>query len=688
MDDRQQDEFIVDPDLENSLDPVPIRNDSLARQDPSTHGSTDSGYWSPLPRRTKMEELDLFRFWEGLAPYGAEGSSQRASSRLAGVSTPGSAASERAAFFAEANEAARFEALCPADQMLHGVRAPGGFTRFSELDINANAIPCMPISGGRGLPLASLLEETVEAALEGGPGPSQEFFAKFETDERLLWRGVWEATMAVVMGSILYCLWRYHGRSQSLTEMITVLISGAGSLGIVARSFSARGYLGAVYAGRVGSGVVDLRLVSAGSVNAFFSKAGGVCAASGYAARAFRVCVLLAIAAPALLLLSLASLVAVFRYVFHLVVGSENDGSWVLRTGVLRSRGRLMVLPFLQKRVVGIDHNECQQVQWPGGAWRTYYGSRIEPGAWALYFQNRSSFLTELGCDTVSLQFGIERRLVVEVGRRTLSFVIAARDGRGGLMLVPVEASPGVRVRLSTPSALCGATGGVTILMSVEYPTKVVTPEEEVARVLRLEGDAFCLDVSACGIGAREETGPQVYDVLDGAGTGIVSDKSALWRSLSSMCFPSARARWAAGFYGGHFSELVEVADNGDTEETYQGQEPGLGRRCVIDTPSEDAPRNLSDFDVVVGVRAHGRGMLKVPVNQRDGYVCVATAADRRFDNIRTDGIAGKFCLVPGGQQATWKYQVDKKKERMGDCEECLLSLSGARYPALLLTTP
>lgn len=48
--------------------------------------------------------------------------------------------------------------------------------------------------------------------------------------------------------------------------------------------------------------------------------------------------------------------------------------------------------------------------------------------------KKKGSFIDELGCDTVALQFGVECRLVVNVGRGTLCFVIAARDGRGGLL--------------------------------------------------------------------------------------------------------------------------------------------------------------------------------------------------------------------------------------------------------------
>lgn len=581
-----------------------------------------------------------------------------------GTGTSSGAASGRAMDFDLELKATRKDALSPVARMLHMASTAGGYTRFSD---NATAaskeVYCNVVIAGTGLPLASLVEEAIEEALGGGAGPPDGFQKLFEGNHRRLFRGVWEATYLLVVGSLIFALWAYEGSSPNVTDLITVVVSAAGSLGVVARAFSARSYLGVIYGGHVGSGIVNLSPVSTSDL------CRGMTLGS-----AMTDCALLVMALPFLLLYAIRSVAKVVRFVVYLVVGSEDNGSWVLGTGVLRYRDWVIAVPFMEKRVMGFDRSRTGSIQWPGGAWRAYFGRPVK-GSWALHFSSRDSFLAGLCCERISLHFGTERRLIVEAGSRTLSFAIATRDSRGGLLLIPVETSGGVRVRIGVP-AFCGATGGVTILMAVDYPKREPIPEEEVAKALNLKADPFCLDVSACGIGVYGKTGTEMFDVLDGAGVGAVSDRCPLWHDLPRVCFKSAAASWAAGFFGGHFETLHEYGEDGKVT-THAG--PGTGDRCVTLTPSQDGPALNLEFDVVLGVRTHGRGMMKVPVNQTESTTLFSTPPKYRL--IQSEGIRGKYCLIPGGDPAKWEHTITwratlspRKKTHVEDCEECLVT--------------
>ncbi|CAN0418624.1 unnamed protein product [Pylaiella littoralis] len=550
-----------------------------------------------------------------------------------------SGASGRALKFARKQREDKEQALPPVEKRLHRAKTAGGFT-----------------------PLAGLVEEAVEEALGGGAGPSDTFRDNFDGNGRLF-RGIWETTYLIVVGSILWALWAYEGSSPSVPDVITVVVSAAGSLGIVARAFSARGYIGVIYRGHVGSGIVDLHLVSAGNLDAFFSR-WGVCR-SWSSGRAVRDAVAFVILSPLVLGLVLSSMTKVVHFVFHLVVGTENNGSWELGTGVLRYRDRVVVLPFMEKRTLGIYRGRTSRIRWPGGASRSYYGDSVK-GSWALHFASRDSFLAELGCEKVFLQFGTERRLICEAGSRVLSFVIAMRDTRGGLLLIPVDTAGGVRVQVRA-LAFSGAAAGVTILMGVECPEREPYPEDKVAETLHLQGAPFCLDVSACGIGAHKTADSQanMFCVLDGAGAGAVTDVCPLWKCLDDMCFDSLAAAWAAGYFGGHFLSLDEYCSN-DEVRKHVGQ--GKGRRCVVSTPPREAPG--VDYDVVLGVRAHRRGILKIPVDLPGEL----SFLPRRYRFVQPTGISGKYCLIPAGINAKWEYALGGVAEHLENCEECLVA--------------
>lgn len=596
-----------------------------------------------------------------------------------------SGASSRVYLHAREEKSKREEALSPGDRMLDDTRTPGGYLRrifkdrnlskenISSKDkktsnggksINSLArlshrpsfmvhkkVPCKPIRRGWGLPLASLVDQKIEEVLQGGAGTPDnlEYFA----DDQDLFPMVWEIVFILVVGSIIYALWVYQGSSTNVTDFITLALSSTGAVGIITRAFSARNYCGVVYNGQLASGIVDLQVFSIGEL---YKSAFGL---SGIFAKAF----LLVAGLPALVVFALASVIHIVRFVYNLVLPRGNNGTWVLGRGVIRFCSKLVVIPFIEKRVVrGGDGNKLSTIQWPGGAWRSYYGDPIDGRPWALHFPSRRWFWDEMACDKIFVQFGDERRLVIQTGPRSLSFVIAARDGQGGLLLIPVEASAGVRVRL-TITAFSEATGGVTILMGVKYPKGVPSPEESLARFLNLRDEPFCLDVSACGIGVVWEEWAAMFHVLDGAGSGSVSDESTLWYSLPEMCFPSPAASWAAGFFGGNFNELHEQAMDGSIN-TYTGVDE-RGKRCVTLTPADTTKRLAADHDVVIGVVARKQGFVRVPVHQPD------SVHDPRFDGIR-----GRFALIPGGLHAVWRWPSDRNMkggERIEDGDECLL---------------
>lgn len=605
-------------------------------------GSIGDGARKVSPGKLMPPAVSVGSYCDYTRPRQHTGRSVRSAGGMSG-------ASGRAWKYGTEEKAKQVEALDPVEKELHRARVAGGFTRKSDLALTEEGeVHCNVVTKGRGLPLASLVEEAVEEALGGGAGPPVSFQDNFEGDSRVF-HWFWELTYLSVVGSILFALWAYEGRSPSVPDLITLVVSAAGSFGIVARAFCARGYIGVMYRGHVGSGIVDLRVHSASKLDALLGRL-GTCKSHG-SRRAVLDLAILLIGFPVVLLFALESATTIVRYVFHLIVGGETNRSWVSGTGVLRYRDRVVVIPFMEKRLAGIEPGRTRKIQWPGGALRAYRGGLLDPSrSWALQFSSRDSFLTELGCDRISLQFGTERRLILETGSRTLSFVILVRDGRGGLLLIPVDTSGGVRVRLSA-LVFSGVAGGVTILMGVEYPQRAPYPEEKVAEALRLKAEPFCLDVSACGIGKAGETGTDVFDVLDGAGAGAVSDECPLWEFLSSAYRSSLAASWATGFFGGHFHTLEE---HGPYDEVRVFAGLGHGKRCVISTSSGPA-MDFSSFEVVLGVRAHGRGMLKTAVERRG-----VDRSGRSYQTFQLEGIRGKFCLIPGGHHGEWEFDVDK----------------------------
>lgn len=610
------------------------------------------------------------------------------SSTMIGCASRESGASSRVYRYARKEKYKREEALSPAGKLLDEARTPGGYLhipfedRFMSKENQASpsaevinkrdskdragetveglshhpsymlhkGVPCKPIGRGWGLPLASLVDQKIEEALQGGAGVPEnlEFF---EHDRDLL-PMIWEITSLLVAGSIIYTLWVYQGCSTNVTDFITLALSSTGTVGIITRAFSARNYCGVVYNGQLASGIVDLQVFSFGEL---YKSAFGL---SGVYAKAF----LLIAGLPALVVLALSSVVHIALFGYNLVLPRGNNGTWVLGRGVIRFGTRLVVIPFIEKRVVrGGVGNKLSTIQWPGGASRSYYGEPMDDDSWALHFPSRRSFWEEMACDKIFVQFGDERRLVIQTGGRILSFVIAARDEQGGLLLIPVKASAGVRVRLTIP-AFSEATGGVTILMGVKYPKGALMPET-LGRDIDLNAEPFCLDVSACGIGATWEGWAAMFHVLDGAGSGSVSDESILWSSLPEMCFPSPAASWAAGFFGGNFKELHEQAMDGKVY-TYTGVH-GCGKRCATLTPVDTTRTLVADYDVVVGIAARKQGFVRVPVYQPD------SAYDPIFDGVR-----GRFVLIPGGFHGIWRSRSGgnvKGRERLGDCDECLL---------------
>lgn len=149
-------------------------------------------------------------------------------------------------------------------------------------------------------------------------------------------------------------------------------------------------------------------------------------------------------------------------------------------------------------------------------------------------------------------------------------------------------------------------------MMDMKYPERAPYPEEKVAEKLKLNIAPFCLHDSPCGIGAVTPTDSQVnmFRLLDGAGVGGATDVCPLWECLPAMCLGSLAASWAAGYFGGHFDTLDQYGSHGKFR-VHKGQ--GKGRRCVVSTPPFGNPG--TEYDVVVGVRAHGRGMRKIPVD-------------------------------------------------------------------------
>ncbi|CAM9834136.1 unnamed protein product, partial [Sphacelaria rigidula] len=263
-----------------------------------------------------------------------------------------SAASLRAVEFTAERNMAMLDDCSPLAKKLNDVRAFGGYTRYSERELN-NGVPGLPVYNDSGMPLASILEENLEEALSSGAGPPlDELFGTktFAPDQRLL-GGLWEATFICVVCSILYALWTYEGRSQNVPDVAAMVASSAGSLGIVARSFSARGYLGVVYAGHVSSGVVNLRLFCSGSINKM-RRSVGMHEKPGYIGSCIRNFASLVLSFLALALFAVESVLNVVQFVLHLVIGAENDQSWALGKGIVRCGKRIVVLPVMQKRII------------------------------------------------------------------------------------------------------------------------------------------------------------------------------------------------------------------------------------------------------------------------------------------------------------------------------------------------
>lgn len=595
-------------------------------------------------------------------------------------------ASSRAADFNRKMKTDRHEALSPLERQLDRMRTAGGYTDVVPEEVHYIApeeVHCNIIAKGDGLPLAGFVEEAVEKAIGGGAGPPDSFKESFEDGNNRIFHGVWELSFFLVVGSLLFAMWKYEGSSQSTTDLITVVASAAGSLGIVARSFSARAYLGVIYSAHVGSGIVSLRLVSACTIDAMY-RSMGLGTSKGWK-RNLCDAVALVVAFPVVVILAVSGLTKVASFLATIIVGSDNNGSWVMGKGIVRYGDTVMVVPVIEKRVAWTHWMETRKIQWPGGAWRTYVGGP-PPSSWALHFSSRSSFLVELGCDKISIQFGVERRLILSIGSRTLSFVIATRDTRGGLLLLPAKDSAGVRVRIGV-SAFSGATGGVTIWTAEACRPGPLSPEEEVAKALRLSAPPFCLDVSACGIGTRKRrvANITVLDVLDGAGAGSVTDRCLLWDNLHEMCFSTATASWAAGFFGGQFHSLHEHCTD-HSVNSYSGK--GDGMRCITLTPSHVGPVvDFSCYDVVLGLRVCEGRISKVPVYQRDELL-----PSEGYLNIVSRGIKGKYCLIPGGPQGKLKVFGSLEVQEAQDpdiCEECLVGeTSWARRPWLRLRSP
>ncbi|CAM9834206.1 unnamed protein product, partial [Sphacelaria rigidula] len=85
---------------------------------------------------------------------------------------------------------------------------------------------------------------------------------------------------------------------------------------------------------------------------------------------------------------------------------------------------------------------------------------------------------------------------------------------------------------------------------------------------------------------------------------------------------------------------------------------PGEGVRCVTATPA-DVSRLLPKCDVVIGVRAHGKGLITCPVfNGEDTHF--VGEREKFCGMTRFAGIRGDFCLIPGGRHGKWRMSEGK----------------------------